>query len=82
MVAFTPPTHEESMRTNVRPLNYFRLTWAASIVRIGGVLTQVRSPNHDQLTAAGVEGVDWFIGGRVYNVSGSVQTELASRGFL
>jgi hypothetical protein len=78
---FQPPTHEEPMRTFVRPLNYFRLTWANSVVRVGGVLTSVRTPSAAVVTAAGVEGVDYFRGGGVYTVSSATKTELESLGY-
>jgi hypothetical protein len=78
---FEPPTFEAPIRTQVRPVNYYRLTWAASIVRIDGVLTSVLQPSTDQLTAAGVEGVDYFLGGRVYTVSAATAAELTARGY-
>lgn len=78
---FSPPTHEEPIRTQVRPLNYFRYTYANSIVRINGVLTSTRTPTQEMLTAAGVEGVDFFLGGRDYLVSDATKTELQSLGY-
>lgn len=81
MPTFQPPTHEEPIRTVEKPLRYYRLTHANSIVRINGVLTSVRSPGQDQLTAAGTEGVDFFMGGRIYVISAATATELTSAGF-
>jgi len=78
---FSPPTHEEGIRTTEKPLCYYRLTHATSIVRVNGVLTAVRSPSQDALTAAGTEGVDFFMGGRVYTVSSATATELTNAGF-
>lgn len=78
---FQPPTYEEPMRTHVRPLNYYRLTWANSIVRIGGVLTSVRTPSAAVVAAAGIEGVDYFRGGGVYTVTSATKIELESLGY-
>lgn len=78
---FEPPTHEAPMWTTERPHNYHRLTHAASVVRINGVLTSIHQPRPDQIAAAGEEGVDWFIGGRVYDVTAAVKAELLSAGF-
>lgn len=68
------------MRTNVRPLNYFRLTYAPSVVKVSGVYQTLRSPSGDLLT--GVEGVDWFLGGRRYTVSMAVAADLVAAGYL
>lgn len=65
----------------MRPLNYFRLTWAASVVRSGGTFVSMRSPDSDTLTTAGVEGTDWFIGGRIYTVTTAIADELTVAGF-
>lgn len=78
---FTPPTFEAPMQTLVRPFNYFRLTYAASIVRVNGTLTEVLAPNTDLLTAAGEEGVDYFLGGRIYDVSAATKAELQAAGY-
>lgn len=78
---FEPPTHEEPIRTREHPLIYFRQTWANSIVRINGVLTSIRSPGDDLLQAAGEQGVDYFIGGYVYEVSLETASELLSLGY-
>lgn len=80
--SFEPPSHEEPIRTTTKPLCYFRLTYANSIVRIGGVLTSVRSPSAEVVAAAGVEGVDYFRGGGVYQVSDATKTELESLGYV
>jgi hypothetical protein len=79
--SFTPPTHEEPIRTTVRPLNYFRLTWAASVVRVNGTFTTVRSPSQTLLQAAGESGVDYFLGGHTYDISDETATELVAAGF-
>lgn len=81
MPTFTPPTFEEGINTKERPLCYFRLTQSTSVVRISGVLTSVRTPSADQLVGL-VDGVDYFIGGHIYNnVSETVAAELEAGGF-
>jgi hypothetical protein len=82
VVFFTPPTHEEPMRTDVRPLVYYRQTWANSIVRINGTLTSIRTPAFELLEAAGEHGVDYFIGGHEYEVTEAVAQELINEGFM
>lgn len=78
---FEPPTHEAPMRSAERIHRWYRLTHAASVVRVNGVLTTIHQPRPDQILAAGVEGVDWFIGGRVYDVTAEVKAELLAAGF-
>lgn len=78
---FEPPTHEEGIRTDIRPLNYYRLTYANSIVRVGGTLTSVRSPSVEQLEGL-EEGTDFFRGGRVYEVTDAIANELEIGGFI
>ena len=78
---FEPPTHEEPMRTHEKPLCYFRLTWANSVIRVNGVLTSVRTPSAEMVAAAGVEGTDYFRGGCTYLVDDATKAELVSAGF-
>lgn len=80
MPLYSPPTHEEGIRSPERILRYYRLTTANSIVRIGGVLTSVRSPS-PELLAGLTNGVDYFRGGYVYNLSPALITELNNAGF-
>jgi hypothetical protein len=82
---FSPPTYQRVLNPPVltghkrRPIP---VTETMSVVRIGGTLTLVKSPTHEQLEAAGVEGEDYFIGGHVYNhLPQSVSTELEAAGF-
>lgn len=76
MPLFTPPIHEEPMRTNVAPLCYFRLTWANSVVRENGTFRSVRSP-----ILSGIPGIDYFQGGRTYQISDEIADELEAAGF-
>lgn len=78
---FEPPSHEEPIRTHEKPLCYFRLTWANSIVRINGVLISMRTPSAETVRAAGVEGKDYFRGGCIYTVDEATATELTSLGY-
>jgi hypothetical protein len=78
---FQPPSHEEPIRTDVKPLCYYRLTWANSIVRVSGVLTGVRGLTAERIAAAGIEGTDWFRGGGIYTVTAPVAAELTAAGF-
>ena len=82
MPQFTPPTHEEPIRTDVRPLCYYRLTWAASVVRVDGVFRSVRTPSQALIDASGgVEGRDFFRGGRSYYVDENLAAKLETDGF-
>lgn len=67
------------MQTSVRPLNRFRLTYANSVVKVSGVFVSRRSPSSDLLV--GTEGVDFFLGGRVYVVSDATAAALSAAGF-
>ena len=80
MPLFSPPTHEEPMRTTVKPLCYMRLTYAASIVKVDGHFRRVRTPSHD-LVKELEEGFEWFRGGYVYRVTDEVAAELELDGY-
>lgn len=80
MPYFTPPTHEEPMRTNQRPLNYYRLTHANSIVKINGTFVSIRTPMPELLVGL-TESVDYFRGGYEYEISQELADELVSDGF-
>lgn len=78
---FEPPVHEEPMRTHVPPLRYYRLSWANSIVRVNGSFVPIRTPSFEILTDAGEQGVDWFRGGCVYDVTSTTASELQAAGY-
>lgn len=78
---FEPPTHEEPMRIDVAPLYYYRLTWANTIVNVGGTYTSIRTPSFEFLEDAGEQGVDWFRGGGVYKVTAAIKAALEADGF-
>lgn len=88
---FTPPSYQKPYKHpwptgpgggGIYKGKRFHLDQAVSIVRMGGVLRAVRSPAPEQLTAAGVEGEDWFIGGHIYQVKAGVLAELQAGGFV
>lgn len=68
------------MRTRIRPLNYYRLTYANSIVRINGTFTSIRTPAPELLVGL-TEGEDFFRGGYEYDITQAVADELVSAGF-
>lgn len=78
---FLPPTHEEPIRTLEHPLKYFRLTWANSIVRRGGVLVSVKTVTNDEVQTLR-HGWDYFRGGCVYAVPRATANELIADGFM
>lgn len=78
---FEPPTFEGPMRTEVRPLHLFRETWAESIVRVNGSFTSIRAPSAEVCDAAGENGVDFFRGGYVYEITQATANELTAAGY-
>lgn len=80
MPTFEPPTYPVEVPRRLTGGPRYRLHESNSVVRISGVLTIVKSPTSEQLEAAGVEGEDYFIGGRVYTVSDAIAAELETLG--
>lgn len=76
---FSPPTHEEPMRTDIKPLSFYRLTYSTTVFRRNGSFTAMRTPPHEWLT--GERGVDYFIGGHEYRITEEIATELTGAGF-
>lgn len=81
MPTFEPPTYPVEVPRHLTGGPRYRLHESNSVVRISGVLTTVKSPTSEQLEAAGVEGEDYFIGGRVYEISGTTADELTAAGY-
>lgn len=81
MPTFTPPSWEEGINTKQRPLNYFRTTVSASVVRVDGQFVTIRTPSIYQCEAAGAEGTDFFIGGHIYDVADAIADELELAGY-
>lgn len=81
---FSVPTHEEPIRLSHdmphRPISYYRLTYAPSLVNIGGNWTTIRTPSAELLSGL-VDGQDYFRGGYDYVVSQSVADSLAAAGY-
>lgn len=78
---FSPPSHEEPIRTKLGPLRYYRLTYATSLIRINGTFVSMRHPSQDVLRAAGEPGVDYFVGGHEYQVTRAIRDELTGLGY-
>ena len=77
---FEPPTHEETIQTQVAPLNRFTLTHAKTIYRTeAGTVAARRMPPPHFIT--GEEGVDYFLGGRIYEIPLVVAQELLGAGY-
>lgn len=77
---FSPPTHEEPFRTKYPPLSYYRMTYAASIVRVNGSFVAMRVPAPHLLDGL-EEGVDYFRGGYEYTITQAVAQELQAAGY-
>lgn len=91
MPSFTPPTVDDVPRIlpdsrgpGMLLMRHFsELPRGRSVVKIAGVYTTVDIPTTDQLTAAGVEGTDWFLGGHgPYTVTDAVGTALTAAGYV
>lgn len=77
---FTPPTHEEPIRTAEAPLRYYRLTYANSLVKVDGHYVPRRGLDHDSLIGL-INGQDFFVGGCLYTVSDDIAAALLADGF-
>lgn len=79
---FTPAGRRQAMDPSVDPLfSRYGSLEGMSIVRVSGVLTYLPAPLHAE-TEGLQEGVDYFIGGHEYVVSGDVEQELIDGGFI
>lgn len=74
---FIPPGYEEPVR--VEGNLFVKAPRTMSVIRVSGELALVKSPFVSQLV--GDEGVDWFLGGRIYTVSAAVAAELVAAGY-
>ena len=81
MPTFEPPFYHVEVPRHLTGGPRYRFHESQSVVRVSGTLTTVKSPTHEQLVAAGDEGVDWFLGGRIYNVSVTTADELTLAGY-
>jgi hypothetical protein len=80
VLRFSPPTHEEPIRTTMLPLHYYRLTYAKSLVKVNGTFVAIRSPAPELLVGL-TEGVDYFRGGYEYEVTQPVAAALEAAGY-
>lgn len=78
---FSPPTHEEPIRTREPWIFRFRLPQASSVIKKNGHYVLKRGVSQDELWAAGEAGVDYFVGGNLYVVSEGVAAALEADGF-
>ena len=84
MPYFTPPTHEEPIRTRVAPVDRHRLTHAQSIVRVpltGAITSYRQAPLVSVDITNLIDGRDFFRGGYVYAVDDPTADLLTSSGF-
>jgi hypothetical protein len=81
---FSPPTHEEPIRVNssgpFRVLAYHRMTYANSLIKVGGTWRAVRVPDPAVVTTL-EEGVTFFRGGYEYEIDRTVALDLAAAGY-
>lgn len=78
---FEPPTYETEPSQQVTGGPRYKLTRSLSVVRVSGIFTEIKSPDHDTLKAAGIEGEDYFLGGRIYEVDYDTRLELEAAGY-
>lgn len=81
---FSPPTHEEPFRVNpqgpFRVLAYHRMTYANSLIQVGGTWTSVRVPPPEVLNDL-KEGVTFFRGGYEYVIDYDTAQSLIAAGY-
>ena len=82
MPTFTPPTIPVSVGDASRygMWSRYAIEVGQSVVRIGGILVLHPYPSSDELRPL-AEGVDFFLGGRTYEVSALTAAELTAAGF-
>lgn len=84
LFSFSMPTHEEPIRVDpdrmFRPLSYYRLTHAPSLVKVNGSWVSMRTPPPELLVGL-TAGVDYFIGGYDYEIDQRTARDLALAGY-
>lgn len=69
---FKTPTESEGPLAKNYPFTRFKLTRGISIVKSGGVYSQVRSPNADNISGY----TEFYLGGGTHTVTSAVRTAL------
>lgn len=81
---FSPPTHEEPIRVNpqgpFRVLAYHRMTYAKSLIKVGGTWSAVRVPA-PEVVAGLQEGTTFFRGGYEYVIDYTTAQSLIAAGY-
>jgi len=77
---FTPPTFEERMAGAGRLFSFYTQTMSHAVVMRNGHFQAIRTPSQEE-TAALVEGVTWFSGGRTYVITNDTGALLEADGF-
>jgi len=78
-VTFTPPTVKQAVGTGPL-LSRYRIDVGQSVVKYNGVFTLMPFPWAGHLVGL-TEGVDYFMGGRTYNITGAIGADLEAAGF-
>jgi len=81
MPTFNPPTQPTSVGPGYGMWSRYSIDVGQSVVRVGGVLILHPYPLNTEIESL-VEGVDYFIGGHVYDVSDETAAELTAAGFI
>jgi hypothetical protein len=81
MYRFSPPSHEEPIRTDEPWIRHFRLPWANSVVWRSGQFVSTKGVTSEEL--AGLEnGVTYFRGGSDYVVNQATSDALLAAGYI
>ena len=78
MPTFTPPTVRQSMGGSF--WERYSIPVGQSVVKIDGTYTLLPFPWKGELDD-GIEGIDWFLGGRTYVITDDVAAALEADGF-
>ena len=81
MPQFTPPTVKQVMDPSDRLFCRYSIDVGQAVVKVGDTFTLMPFPWIGDLEEAGVEGTDWFLGGRTYVISTDTASALTADGF-
>lgn len=79
-VTFTPPTVKQAVGTGPL-LSRYSIDVGQSVVKYNGTFTLMPFPWMGHLVGL-TEGVDYFMGGRTYEISEAIAAELENTGFV